>query len=60
MAQSGRWTGEAATAYAAEQRDWLIAARELLDGLARMQTAAQTAHDSYAHAMGVNDRMTRG
>ncbi|MFI6212518.1 WXG100 family type VII secretion target [Nocardia brasiliensis] len=60
VVQSGQWTGAAATAYAEEHRDWMAGARELLDGLAQMEQAAQAAHDSYARAIEVNVRMTGG
>ncbi|WP_442799961.1 WXG100 family type VII secretion target [Nocardia sp. NBC_01730] len=58
LVHGGRWTGEAAAAYAEEHRDWMAAARELLDGLWQVEQAAQAARDAYANAMDVNRRMT--
>ncbi|MGK8525043.1 WXG100 family type VII secretion target [Nocardia asteroides] len=60
LVNAGRWTGEAAAAYAQEHQDWMAAARELLNGLAQMEQAAQAARDAYANALDVNRRMTGG
>ncbi|MFR9769084.1 WXG100 family type VII secretion target [Nocardia sp. SC052] len=60
LMQSGQWTGAAAAAYAEEYQVWVAAARELLDGLAEMEQAGQTAHASYSDAAAVNLRMTGG
>ncbi|MEV6324930.1 WXG100 family type VII secretion target [Nocardia sp. NPDC051787] len=60
LMQSGQWTGAAAAAYAEEHRVWVAAARELLDGLAQMEQAGRTAHESYSDAAAVNLRMTGG
>ncbi|MFC3960422.1 WXG100 family type VII secretion target [Nocardia jiangsuensis] len=60
LVQGGKWTGAAATAYAEEHREWIIATRELLDGLAQMEEAARLARDSYAEAAAVNLRMSGG
>ena len=60
LVQSGQWTGASAAAYAEEHGVWVAAARELLDGLAQMEQAGRTAHDSYSDAAAVNLRMTGG
>ncbi|MBB5912990.1 WXG100 family type VII secretion target [Nocardia transvalensis] len=60
LMQSGQWTGAAAAAYAEEHRVWVAAAREVLEGLARMEEAGRTAHESYSEATDVNLRMTGG
>ncbi|WP_024800494.1 WXG100 family type VII secretion target [Nocardia sp. BMG51109] len=60
LIQSGQWTGAAASAYAEEHQAWVIAARELLEGLAQMEQAGRTARESYSDATDVNLRMTGG
>lgn len=60
LMRSGQWTGAAAAAYAEEHRVWVAAARELLDGLAQMEQAGRTAHESYSNTSAVNLRMSGG
>ncbi|TDZ90216.1 WXG100 family type VII secretion target [Mycobacteroides salmoniphilum] len=60
LVQSGQWTGAAAAAYVEAHKEWMDAARELVEGLNQMEEAARTAHGAYSEAQEANLRMTRG
>jgi WXG100 family type VII secretion target len=54
---SGSWTGAAATAHETAHREWSSAARELVQGVRDMSTAARNAHTQYTAAHTANNRM---
>jgi WXG100 family type VII secretion target len=54
---SGSWSGAAATAHETAHHEWASAARELVQGVNDMSTAARYAHTQYAAAQSANHRM---
>lgn len=58
---SGPWTGDTADAARAAMDTWNAGAQKMRDGLAKMETASKTAHDSYtATAAAILARLNRG
>ncbi|MBU3060686.1 WXG100 family type VII secretion target [Nocardia sp. NEAU-G5] len=56
---SGSWTGATATAHETAHREWAAAARELVQGVRDMSTAARNAHTQYTAVQSANTRMFR-
>ncbi len=54
---SGSWQGAAATAHENAHREWSAAAREFVDGVKNMGTAARNAHTQYTAVDTANTRM---
>jgi WXG100 family type VII secretion target len=51
------WSGAAADAQLAAHREWLAGAQRMRAGLAKMRTAAATAHGNYGSAIQANVAM---
>ncbi|MGI8667629.1 MAG: WXG100 family type VII secretion target [Jatrophihabitans sp.] len=51
------WSGAAADAQLAAHREWLAGAHRMRAGLAKMRTAATTAHRNYGSAVQANVAM---
>jgi len=56
-AHSGSWTGAAATAHETAHREWASSAKEFVQGINEMSTAARNAHTQYTAAQSANTRM---
>ncbi|MBU3060927.1 WXG100 family type VII secretion target [Nocardia sp. NEAU-G5] len=54
---AGSWSGAAAAAHEIAHREWSTAAREFVQGVDDMTTAARSAHTSYTAAVDSNTRM---
>ncbi|MFI6171681.1 WXG100 family type VII secretion target [Nocardia sp. NPDC051052] len=46
----GVWAGAAAVAYSQAHTEWVAGVTDMQDGLAVLETALKTAHDSYTNA----------
>ncbi|MFC9432328.1 WXG100 family type VII secretion target [Nocardia sp. NPDC057030] len=46
----GVWGGAAAVAYSNAHAEWVAGVTDMQDGLAALETALKTAHDSYTNA----------
>ncbi|PXX66622.1 WXG100 family type VII secretion target [Nocardia tenerifensis] len=46
----GVWVGAAATAYSQAHSEWVAGVTDMQDGLAALESALKTAHESYTNA----------
>ncbi|MEV0331356.1 WXG100 family type VII secretion target [Nocardia sp. NPDC050717] len=54
------WEGIAADAYQVAHQQWSTGARDFVEGIRDMSTAAKTAHTRYTNAADLNLRMLQG
>ncbi|MFD4355729.1 WXG100 family type VII secretion target [Nocardia sp. NPDC058518] len=54
------WESVAADAYQGAHQRWSLGARDFVDGIRDMSTAAKAAHSRYTNAIDINYRMLQG